>query len=836
MSLKDFNFFKKIPRWINLYARGNLTVRSLVALGLIAVLNLCSFLISQDNGREQYRALGEIQRGRLHLQSLQLLKREIYVAQTIPSESQLKQETQNIVRELRKLKDEARSIWGLGNSNSFFQDLQNQETFALAQRIDKYISNMTKILNDLEKVSTSDRALVATLLFELINQVRAYETDCEQFIQLYILQLEEMLQEYRFWGLFIFGLTILMLLIVAIFIFRPAIIKLEKARNARSIFFSKMSHEIRNPMNSIIGMSKIMLETSLDARQRDLLMRLDLSARGLLRFLSNVIEYSYIETNKAKSGLGAINIKNLIEETSASYSFEAFKKGVLFFVHLDENVPAQILSDEIKLRHIILNLIGNAIKFTRSGYVKLVIKVIHANPPKLSFSVIDTGIGIEEENLEKIFEPFEQGDASVRREHGGTGLGLSIVQEYVKDLAGELRISSVIHHGTTVSVEIKLETPAEMHIGPEQKCELSLAPLVVVIGDPTACQWLKEITGENLNMRMKHFSDWKVFAAQMKKTTDPYLLIDADNTEVKDRELEQLRWQDYLPAGSAILSTPLLMHGAIKLPFGVMLESSCPLYPWSLDFSRFKETISPQLVSKSLRILVCDDSEENRIILSEYLKEYSDHIDSVHSGIKCLQSLKAHEYDVLFLDIQMPDMDGLTVAAELQAHPERYRSTPYLIAFTAHTDFYEKQEMTKVGFKYILNKPVSAKDVNQSIAHLIKARPEAQAKESQTKTGESMDERIKRKMAAKKGEYLAAQIEALKNIIEAPMPNLEVLKNYAHKLKGNAGYFEFHDAATMASSLEVVCEDAQGDEHLQVEAMRLADLLLKNLSEKSQQV
>ncbi len=842
MSLEDFNFIAKLTKWIRLYARGNLTIRSIFALSLIAILNLCAFLISQDFGLEQNKALNEIQRGRLHLQSLEILKREIYVTQTIASDRQLEKEIDGIVRELKNLKSEAPSIWNSKRQHAYFGKIINKETTELTQRIDQYIVNMSEILTQLESNRPVDRTREATLLFELVGQVRAYEADCDRFIQIYIVELEETLHQYRLIGFVIFALTVLMLFVVGFFVLRPAIVKLEKARSARSMFFSKMSHEIRNPMNSIIGMSKILRETKLDSRQQDLLTRLDLSARGLLSFLSNVIEYSYIETNKVRSGQAPISLKTLIEETSASYSFEAFKKGISFLVNLDANLPPTVISDEVKLRHIILNLIGNAVKFTNVGHVELSLEL--TKNQEMRITVGDTGIGISEENIHKIFEPFEQADPSVRRVHGGTGLGLSIVSEYAKDLGAKIEVKSQFGKGTTITILVPIEEAlADNHQGPvDVSFELTLPPLIVVIGDEVVLEWVNK-NAEIKPGQVVHFNSWREFTQKCsayKKT--PYLLIDADQLSDEEvRVLGNLNWPELLPIGSAILSSQLLMSGAL-VPFGIALESSCPLFPWSLDFARFKESQTIQKATEDLRILVCDDSEENRMILTEYLKPYSHNIESVESGVKCLGKLKEKKYDVLYLDIQMPDMDGLTVASEIKRNPTRYLDVPYMVAFTAHTDFYEKQEMMKAGFKHILNKPITASDVKESIAvwqrqvkvsgHRVNhANPQGPSRPAQ-ESSESMDERIKRKMAAKKGEYLEGQIGSLEKIITEDAANLEALKHYAHKLKGNAAYFEFQDAATMASDLEVACEQAQSEEGEIELASKLANSLLENLKDK----
>lgn len=837
MSAKDFSFIAKLTKWMRLYSRGNLMIRSIFALSLIGVLNLFAFLISQDFGVEQNSALSDIQRGRLHLQSLEILKREIYVTQTIASDRQLEKEIDSIIKELRRLKSEAPSIWSSSRPQAFFGKIKSKEVSELSVRINQYISNMSGILSQLESNRPVDRAREATLLFELVGQVRAYEVDCDRFIQIYIAELDETLQQYRLIGFIIFIITLILLLVVGLFVLRPAIVKLERARSARSMFFSKMSHEIRNPMNSIIGMSKILRETKLDSRQQDLLSRLDLSARGLLSFLSNVIEYSYIETNKVRSGQAPIALKNLIEETSASYSFEAFKKGINFLVDLDPELPATIISDEVKLRHIILNLIGNAVKFTKAGHVELTLELTKSH--ELRVTVKDTGIGITEENIHKIFEPFEQADSSVRREHGGTGLGLSIVSEYAKDLGAKIEVKSKLSQGTTIAITL----PFEEALAPQPPdLEVTLPPLIAVIGDEVVKDWVIKATKIEKE-KVIHFRSWREFTQKYARLKNsPYLLIDADRLSDEEvRVLGNLNWPELMPIGSALLSSQLLMSGAL-VPFGIALESSCPLFPWSLDFARFKESQTIEKATQELRILVCDDSEENRMILTEYLKPYSHHIESVESGVKCLGKLKENNYDLLYLDIQMPDMDGLTVASEIKRNPGRYREVPFMVAFTAHTDFYEKQEMIKAGFKHILNKPITATDVKESIvakqrqkeADELALRPSKQSQPivPTTDSSESMDERIRRKMAAKRGEYLEGQIGSLEKIISEDATNLDALKHYAHKLKGNAAYFEFQDAALLASDLEVACEQAQSESGEKEVASKLASSLLQNLKEK----
>ena len=514
----------------------------------------------------------------------------------------------------------------------------------------------------------------------------------------------------------------------------------ESASLAKSEFMANMSHELRTPMNGIIGFTDLVLTTELQKAQRDYLQNVKKSAYGLLDIINDILDFSKIEAGKLLIDRTLFKLDELIEETVDMLTLKAFEKKLEMLYRVDPAIPSQFIGDPVRIRQVIVNLLGNAIKFTSEGEILVSIRkegdVYSAEGKsfqKLAIEVKDTGIGIRKEKLQKIFESFTQADTSTTRKYGGTGLGLTISKTLAELMGGSLSVQSEPAKGSTFVLHLTLEIANK-----EAEVQLPAKPLlkkVLIVDDnKTNLQLLQETFGyfdidsevagspfEALN---------KVKEAQEKN--EPFHLVLTDlqmpgkNGISLVKEIKKNWPEQDVPfilmlsslekgiyqgeAGKAginkFLSKPVKMH-ELHATLLSLFEKNISNDPVHTVYSNNIEKIA-----EPSSILVADDDPINMLLISEVLRRMGFEVIQVSNGKEALERLPHCEPVIIFMDVNMPEMDGYTTTRHIRQMEEPWCNIP-IIALTADAMKGDREKCLEAGMNKYISKPFRLDEIDE---------------------------------------------------------------------------------------------------------------------------
>ncbi|MBD2461303.1 response regulator [Oscillatoria sp. FACHB-1407] len=522
----------------------------------------------------------------------------------------------------------------------------------------------------------------------------------------------------------------------------------DTANRAKSDFLAMMSHEIRTPMNAVMGMAGILLETSLTSQQQDLVQTIRQSSDALLTIMNGILDFSKIESGKLELEQHPFNLRTCIEESLDLLAPKANQKGLELAYVIDPNTPEMILSDSTRLRQILVNLISNAVKFTQVGEVTISAKAHKLARPtdapnsdgfthSIWFSVKDTGSGIPSDRLDRLFQPFSQVDSSVSRTYGGTGLGLVICQRLCEMMGGRIWVDSELSKGTTFYFCILVRA-------------LSATPDLAVIDFSLTGKRLllfdhNEIRRENVRLQAQNWGlqvqtvDSETAVLSCLQTHPPFDVVMLPQgastaegqpltTAIRQLPLKSavpliLMTSGYLSRLEATEQTPLLtfyLHQPVKQSqfYNALMEIFADQLPHLPTVPAFnvESRIAEQL---PLRILLVEDNVVNQKIALLLLERLGYRADVAGNGIEALEALQRQMYDVVLMDIQMPEMDGLS-ATRLICEMWEPGSRPYIIAMTANAMQGDREECFHAGMSDYISKPIRPERL---IAALEQCRP-----------------------------------------------------------------------------------------------------------------
>jgi len=517
--------------------------------------------------------------------------------------------------------------------------------------------------------------------------------------------------------------------------------KAKAADKAKSEFLANMSHEIRTPMNGIIGMCSILKDTEMSRHQEGCMHTIRRSADSLLTIINDILDYSKIEAGKMELELMPFSIQECVDDVVELLAPAAADKGLDLACFIDRALPLKRVGDSTRVRQVLVNLVGNALKFTEGGEVSVEIRQ-GSDPEELEVSVRDSGIGISEEQLAKLFEAFAQADASTSRKYGGTGLGLSISAKLVKLMGGSLRAESELGKGSVFCFCIRLPEFAGKTQG--AAAESTFAGKRLLLVQPTALRTraLSEIA-HRLGFELVTAASRREALAVVANGSLKFDLLWCDQ-RLPDGEGSSLAYQlRMLPASSALPTVLIGMdHRSEHFErFASGTGNYCLPYPARLDSlqgvcaaifsplsSRLRPTPSPEVVKApseacKLSILVADDNRINMSVAEHMLAKLGHTPDIVMNGREALEAVRESSYDIVFMDVQMPEMDGMEATERIRAEiPEDQQ--PRIVAMTAGATELDRRRCLSAGMDDFVSKPFKF----EHLQSVLKAQPKTRRK------------------------------------------------------------------------------------------------------------
>ncbi|VDZ86673.1 two-component sensor histidine kinase BarA [Kluyvera intermedia] len=617
----------------------------------------------------------------------------------------------------------------------------------------------------------------------------------------------------------------------------------QEAARIKSEFLANMSHELRTPLNGVIGFTRLTLKTELTPTQHDHLSTIERSANNLLAIINDVLDFSKLEAGKLLLESIPFPLRNSLDEVVTLLAHSAHDKGLELTLNIRNDVPDNVIGDPLRLQQVITNLVGNSIKFTENGNIDVLVeqRAISNNKVQIEVQIRDTGIGIPERDQSRLFQAFRQADASISRRHGGTGLGLVITQKLVREMGGDISFHSQPNRGSTFWFNINLDLNLNVISDGLDTRSLKGKRIAYVEANAAAAQATLDMLAST---PLEVVYAVSIAALPVEKYD---ILLVAVPVSVRDLSMHR----DKLNAALAmtnllILALPCHAHvdaeslkkdGAAACLLKPLTTTR--LLPVLLEFSR-TPTAPLALPSTEHRlpmtVMAVDDNPANLKLIGALLDDQVQHVELCESGQQAIERAKQMKFDLILMDIQMPDIDGLR-ACELIRQLPHQQQTP-VIAVTAHALAGQREKLLAAGMNDYLAKPIEESRLHDLLLRYkpgINPLPQPLQSESLEPTidhNATLDWQLALRQAAYKPDLaremlqmLVAFLPEIRNKVEEQLvgENPENLVDAIHKLHGSCGYSGVPRLKHLCQLIEGQLRSGTPAEELEPELLELLD-------------